>query len=71
MKAITVRQPYATLLCMGLKTIETRTSTTNYRGPLLIHASKSCPEIIPDFPPLNAWHERTGHKPVFPTHLER
>lgn len=34
-------QPWATLVVMGLKTIETRTWATDYRGPLFIHASKS------------------------------
>lgn len=34
-------QPWATLLVMGIKKIETRTWTTSFRGELLIHASKS------------------------------
>lgn len=34
-------QPWATLVAMGIKTIETRTWATDYRGPLFIHASKS------------------------------
>lgn len=40
MKAISVREPYASLIMDGKKTIETRTWTTNYRGKLLICASK-------------------------------
>ncbi|MDB5252702.1 MAG: hypothetical protein JWP27_1871 [Flaviaesturariibacter sp.] len=39
MKALSLLQPWATLVVMGLKTIETRSWTTGYRGPLLIHAS--------------------------------
>lgn len=38
MKAITLIQPYATLVAVGAKKIETRTWATKYRGPLAIHA---------------------------------
>jgi hypothetical protein len=37
--ALTVRQPYASLIIAGLKPIENRTWATTYRGPLLIHAA--------------------------------
>lgn len=40
MKAISVKQPFATLILSGYKSIETRTWSTAYRGPLLICASK-------------------------------
>lgn len=40
MKAITVWQPYASLLVMGLKEFETRGWETKYRGSLLITAAK-------------------------------
>lgn len=33
-------QPWATLVVIGAKKIETRSWNTKYRGPLLIHASK-------------------------------
>ena len=39
MKALSVRQPWASLIANGLKTIEVRTWLTHYRGPLLICAS--------------------------------
>jgi hypothetical protein len=39
MKAITLTQPWATLVAIGAKTIETRSWRTNYRGPLAIHAA--------------------------------
>lgn len=39
MKTITVKQPWAYLLCAGIKDIENRTWKTNYRGRVLIHAS--------------------------------
>lgn len=41
MKALTLYQPWATLVAIGAKTIETRSWSTNYRGPLAIHASKN------------------------------
>jgi activating signal cointegrator 1 len=41
MKALSLREPYASLIMAGLKTIETRTWKTNYRGDILIHVSKS------------------------------
>ena len=37
-KALTLSQPYATLLALGQKRIETRSWSTSFRGPLLIHA---------------------------------
>lgn len=40
MKAISLWQPWATLIAYGVKTIETRSWGTNYRGPILIHAAK-------------------------------
>ncbi len=40
MKALTLQDPYATLVARGVKTIETRSWATRYRGPLAIHASK-------------------------------
>lgn len=63
MKAISLLQPWASLLIMGVKTIETRSWQTAYRGSLLIHASKGkkgnvlCKqgvlrEHIPDFTAL-------------------
>jgi hypothetical protein len=39
-KALTLTQPYATLVAIGAKRIETRSWRTNYRGSLAIHAGK-------------------------------
>ena len=41
MKALSIRQPWAWLIVHGGKDIENRTWKTNYRGPVLIHASKT------------------------------
>ncbi|MEU7980516.1 hypothetical protein AB0B63_18530 [Micromonospora sp. NPDC049081] len=40
MKAITIREPYASCIAAGAKLIENRASGTTYRGPLLIHTSQ-------------------------------
>ena len=39
MKVLSLTEPYATLIKNGVKTIETRSWKTNYRGKLYIHAS--------------------------------
>ena len=41
MKALSITEPYATLIRNGIKKIETRSWKTNYRGDLLIHASST------------------------------
>lgn len=41
MKVLSIKEPYATLIKEGIKKIETRSFKTNYRGRILIHASKS------------------------------
>ncbi|RYD50983.1 MAG: ASCH domain-containing protein [Sphingobacteriales bacterium] len=38
LKVLSLLQPWASLVVLGHKTIETRSWTTVYRGPLLIHA---------------------------------
>ena len=40
MKAISLWQPWATLICIGSKQYETRSWSTKYRGLLAIHAAK-------------------------------
>lgn len=40
MKAITIHQPWASLITNGFKRYETRGWRTNYRGPIAIHAGK-------------------------------
>ena len=47
MKALSLWQPWATLMAIGAKTIETRPRRMNYRGPLLICATKTWqPDIL-------------------------
>ena len=40
MKALSVKQPWAWMIALGKKMIETRTWYTKYRGPILIVSSK-------------------------------
>jgi hypothetical protein len=42
-KAISLYQPWASLVAVGAKRIETRSWKTSYRGELAIHASKGFP----------------------------
>jgi hypothetical protein len=40
-KSITIRQPWATIIAAGHKTLETRGWRTDYKGPIAIHAAKT------------------------------
>jgi activating signal cointegrator 1 len=40
MKAATLHQPYASLVAVGAKRIETRHWPTSHRGPIAIHAAR-------------------------------
>lgn len=55
MKAISLTQPWATLVAIGAKRIETRSWATSYRGPLAIHASMGYPR----------WARETCEEPAF------
>ncbi len=43
MKAISLTEPWAQLVALGAKRVETRSWATAYRGPLAIHAAKGFP----------------------------
>jgi len=47
MYALSVKQPYASLIAVGEKTIEWRSRVWHYRGPVVICASKSPKVEIP------------------------
>ena len=49
MKALTLTQPWASLVACGAKQIETRSWSTKYRGPLAIHAAKGFPKWAREF----------------------
>lgn len=44
MKVITIKQPWAEMIVLGIKDIENRTWRTNFRGRILVHAAKT---IVP------------------------
>jgi hypothetical protein len=45
MKALSLTQPWATLVVLGAKHYETRSWQTSHRGPLAIHATKTFPPL--------------------------
>lgn len=49
MKAISITQPWASLIASGVKDIENRSRPFNYTGSLLIHASKGWSQAGYDF----------------------
>lgn len=60
MNAITIYQPWATLIILGLKQYETRNYPIQHRGQLAIHAGKNTDYLhlfdTPEFEPwLRAW----------------
>jgi hypothetical protein len=65
MKALSIRQPWATLLCLGVKRYETRTWKTDYRGPLAIHAATVFDAAARQLclePPLASWLQKAGYR---------
>lgn len=48
MKALTVKEPWASLIINGYKKYEFRSWKTNYRGKLLIHAGLSLDRTVTD-----------------------
>ena len=63
MKFLTIRQPWASLIAVGAKTIETRPFSTTYRGPLAIHAGKARPTFhsLPGFTDVTGEPISEGH----------
>lgn len=56
LKCLSIRQPWAHLILHGGKDAENRTWRTDYRGPLVIHASKAYDReasypVVPQAPP--------------------
>jgi hypothetical protein len=60
-RALTLLQPWASLIAVGAKRLETRSWRTNYRGPLAIHAGKGC----------DAWSRAVWRLPAVQTALGR
>ncbi len=49
MNVLTLTQPWATLIAVGAKRIETRSWKTHLRGPIAIHAAKTFPAHAKSF----------------------
>lgn len=56
MKALTLWQPWASLVAMGKKSVETRCWSTKYRGELAIHSAVNIPP---------RWLGASRHQPEF------
>ena len=65
MKALTLHQPWASLVALGVKSVETRSWLTGYLGSLAIHAGKERPPMmdLPPFPRGIAEREATREEP--------
>ncbi|MFD5020054.1 ASCH domain-containing protein [Paenibacillus sp. NPDC058367] len=61
MKAITIVQPWATLIALGEKHFETRSWATKHRGELAIHAGKKIDKDACDQPEIRAALVRHGY----------
>lgn len=68
---LSLTQPWASLVVMGAKKLETRSWRTNYHGTLIIHASKGMPkwaketcEEEPFAAALRSWTDRYGELPL-------
>lgn len=65
LKALTLTQPWATLVASGAKRVETRSWTTKHVGPLAIHAAQSFPhwaQDLCDIEPFRAALEQAGYQ---------
>jgi hypothetical protein len=56
MRVLSLTEPWATLVAIGEKSIETRSWGTSYRGPVIIHAAKKVPRdarLLAALPPFD------------------
>lgn len=71
MKVLSIKEPHASLLLSPYKNIETRSWKTNYRGEILLHASKTMPsakghpEITRLIDLYRDWARHTGKRTYF------
>ena len=62
MKALTIWQPWASLLACGGKRFETRSWATSYRGPIAIHAAAiKIPQVFKKCFPMSEWTYHPDH----------
>jgi hypothetical protein len=63
MKAVTIHQPWATLIALGAKKMETRSWPTKHRGPLAIHAGKKIDREACEREPIRSTLAAHGYTP--------
>ncbi len=61
MKALSLTQPWATLIAIGAKRVETRSWSTNFRGLIAIHASKGFPKWAHEYITADHFWHRLYH----------
>lgn len=61
MKAITIIQPWATLIALGEKQFETRSWSTKHRGELAIHAGKKIDREACETEPIKSTLAKHGY----------
>jgi activating signal cointegrator 1 len=65
MKILTLHEPYATLVALGLKPYESRSWGTDWKGDLAIHAAKrNDAGISADVKRINGFLVAYGHEPL-------
>ena len=72
LRALPVKDPWATLIAIGAKQIETRSYRTRHRGPIAIHSSKALSREDQELcfqEPVRGALERAGIR--FPTDMPR
>ena len=62
MKAVTEKQPWASLIVEGIKDIENRTWKTNFSGRILVHAAAKPANIKYEIEGQNCSDSRAGRK---------
>ncbi len=66
-KALSLNQPWATLIAIGAKRVETRSWGTSYRGMLAIHASKtfsSADQETAQYEPFHSDLAKAGYRTI-------
>lgn len=72
MKTITIKQPWASLICQGIKDIENRTWPTKYRGRVLVHAGMAkTNEYWPYKEPTRTYLERGRYAGITFSEMKR
>ncbi len=63
MKCLSLTQPWATLVAIGAKKVETRSWKTPYRGHLYIHAAKGFPRWAQEMAQEAPWFRDALNRP--------